>query len=153
MENQFPWYQRLRRERIQHGWSQTEVARLLKTHPKTVGRWEQGKTFPNLRYRIELCELYQKNAEELGLSKKDPKVNPDTRFNTAFIDKYSVSSSSTMRGFARSTLSPESYFSPSRTDSNDNFSLPTKIAPEKRAEPEHLAKHNLPLQITPLIGR
>lgn len=153
MKNPLPWYQRLRREREKHGWSQEEVARLIKTHPKTVSRWEQGITFPNLKYRIELCQLYGKNTEELGLIEEDAKANKKKRFNAALAGKYSVLSTPTMRGFARNGLVPVSYFSPSRTVSNDVFSPPTKFVPKKRTEPEQIAKHNLPLQITPLIGR
>ncbi len=153
MENPLPWHQRLRRERMQHGWSQKEVARLIKTHPKTVSRWEQGKMFPNLKYRRKLCQLYGKNAEELGLIEEDPKANREKRFNAALIDKYLVSPTSPIRSFAHNALQPENYFSPSYAASNDHFPPPTIIAPEKRTEPEQKAKHNLPLQITPLIGR
>ena len=80
MENQLPWHQRLWHERKHHGWSQQEVARLIKTHPETVGRWEQGKAFPNRKYRVALCQLYGKNAEELGLIEKDSKVNKDKQY-------------------------------------------------------------------------
>ena len=153
MENQLPWHQRLRLERKQHGWSQQEVARLIKTLPETVGRWEQGKVFPNRKYRVALCQLYGKNAEELGLIEEDSKVNKDKRFDVTRIVKSSISPSSTIRSFAHNALSPESYFSPSRTSMNDHFPSRTKVTREKRTEPELRAKNNLPLQITPLIGR
>jgi len=153
MKNPLPWHLRLQRERKKHGWSQKEVARLIKTHPKTVSRWEQGLSFPNLKYRGELCQLYGKNTEELGLIEEDARANKVKRLDARLSNKFSVLSTSTMRGFARSVLAPESYFSSTRTISGGNFASPTKFAPKKRKEPEKLAKHNLPLQITPLIGR
>jgi predicted ATPase/DNA-binding CsgD family transcriptional regulator/DNA-binding XRE family transcriptional regulator len=153
MKNPLPWHLRLQRERKKHGWSQKEVARLIKTHPKTVSRWEQGLSFPNLKYRGELCQLYGKNTEELGLVVEDARANKVKHLDARLTNKFSVRSTSTMRGFARSVLAPESYFSSARTISGGNFASPTKFAPKKRKEPEKLAKHNLPLQITPLIGR
>jgi NB-ARC domain len=93
------------------------------------------------------------NAEELGLIEENHKANKKKSFNASLINKCSVSSASTVRGFARISLAPESYFSPSRAVSNAHFSSSTTIAPEKRTEPEKIAKYNLPLQITPLVGR
>lgn len=59
--------QRLRRERELRGWSQSRVAQEIGTDPATVSRWERGLSFPYPFFRERLCELFGKNAEELGL--------------------------------------------------------------------------------------
>ena len=109
--------------------------------------------FPNRKYRVALCQLYGKNAEELGLIEEDSKVNKDKRFDVTRIVKVLNLSLSYYQKFCYNALSPESYFSPSRTSMNDHFPSRTKVTREKRTEPELRAKNNLPLQITPLIGR
>lgn len=57
----------LKKERELRGWSQHDVARQLQVDPYYVSRWERGLTFPSPYYRQQLCSLYGKNAEELGL--------------------------------------------------------------------------------------
>jgi transcriptional regulator with XRE-family HTH domain len=71
--------QRLRQEREQRGWTREYVAEKIELpDPHTVGRWECGKNFPNPHYRQELCKLFEKNAEELGLlPDKKSKEAPD----------------------------------------------------------------------------
>lgn len=54
-------------ERLRRSWSQQELAERLGTTPENVSRWERGVTFPRPYYRQKLCDLFQKNAEELGL--------------------------------------------------------------------------------------
>ena len=63
--------QLLRYERERRGWSRNYVAEKIESDPQTVGRWERGETFPNPYFRQRLCELFEKNAEELGLMQKD----------------------------------------------------------------------------------
>lgn len=57
----------LRYERDLRGWSQAKVAEEVGTDARSVGRWERGDTFPGPHFREKLCELFGKNAQELGL--------------------------------------------------------------------------------------
>jgi len=70
--------QTLRRARILHGWSQSALATKLGTSPKNVSRWERGYTFPSPYYRERLCQLFEVDAQVLGLlppSQKDTATN------------------------------------------------------------------------------
>ncbi len=58
---------RLKAQRLKKHWSQVYVATMIGTNDVTVSRWESGATFPSLYYRQQLCELFGKSAEELGL--------------------------------------------------------------------------------------
>lgn len=58
---------RLRQEREQRGWTQSEVAERLRTTRINVGRWENGLTFPSPYYRQKLAELFGKSLQELDL--------------------------------------------------------------------------------------
>lgn len=58
----------LRKERLERGWSQKELAeRIGVPDHHTVGRWERNVQFPGLFYRKKLAELFGKSLEELGL--------------------------------------------------------------------------------------
>ena len=57
----------LRTERELRGWSQAKVAEAVGSTPRNVSRWEQGQTLPHPYYREQLCQLFGKNARELGL--------------------------------------------------------------------------------------
>lgn len=62
----------LRRERELHGWSQAEVAsRIGAPSPFHVSRWERGVVVPSPRYRVRFCELFGKDAVELGFVAND----------------------------------------------------------------------------------
>src|ERR1700704_6453688 len=63
METQHP----LKIERKLRGWSQSRIAEALGITTRTVSRWEQGLAVPYPYYREQLCILYDKTAEELGL--------------------------------------------------------------------------------------
>ncbi|MBV9712305.1 MAG: helix-turn-helix transcriptional regulator [Ktedonobacteraceae bacterium] len=58
---------RLKQVRELRGWSQAKVAELIGTDATTVSRWERGLFLPTPYFREKLCELFNKNAEELGL--------------------------------------------------------------------------------------
>nr|BBH87687.1 hypothetical protein KTC_24380 [Thermosporothrix sp. COM3] len=58
---------RLKRARELRGWSQAKVARLIGTDAATVSRWERGLFSPTPYFREKLCELFQTNADALGL--------------------------------------------------------------------------------------
>jgi transcriptional regulator with XRE-family HTH domain len=66
--NRRPFSEQLRYERRIRGWSQTDVAARLNCDTKTITRWERGVIRPQPYYRQLLCELFGKNAEELGLT-------------------------------------------------------------------------------------
>src|SRR5260370_20202436 len=57
----------LRQERELRCWSQLEVADQIGTTSLNVSRWERGITFPTPHFRQDLCRLFGKRAEELGL--------------------------------------------------------------------------------------
>lgn len=57
----------LRRARQERGWSQTVVATKLDTSPKNVSRWECGVTRPSPYFQTRLCQLFDANAQTLGL--------------------------------------------------------------------------------------
>lgn len=61
----------LKVERVLRGWSQARVAEAVGTNVRTVIRWEQGQTLPHPYYREQLCELFGKNARDLGLLEED----------------------------------------------------------------------------------
>ncbi len=71
MEKNLPWSEKLRRERINRGWSQDNVSEKIGSDSKTVGRWERGESFPSPYHRQKLVDLYGKSPEELGLIKED----------------------------------------------------------------------------------
>jgi transcriptional regulator with XRE-family HTH domain len=63
---------RLKLERERRGWSLSYVAtHIACPDPHTVGRWEHGISLPSPRYRQALCELYGKDARELGFLKDE----------------------------------------------------------------------------------
>jgi WD40 repeat protein/transcriptional regulator with XRE-family HTH domain len=62
-----PFHEQLRFERERRGWSQADLAEKVGCDTKTVGRWESGVRFPRPYHRQILCELFGKNAEDLGL--------------------------------------------------------------------------------------
>src|SRR5437588_5982551 len=59
-------FSRLRQEREQHAWTQSEVAERTGTTQINVSRWENGITVPSPYYRQRLGELFGKSMEELG---------------------------------------------------------------------------------------
>src|SRR5260370_941501 len=69
----------LRAERERRNWTHKDVAvRINLPSARTVGRWERGYSFPSPHYRQELCRIFEKSAEELGLLKRasDERVQP-----------------------------------------------------------------------------
>jgi transcriptional regulator with XRE-family HTH domain len=70
---------RLKRERELRGWSQADLAEKVRCDTKTVGRWESGDSIPRPYHRQALCEIFKKNAQELGLIGEDvlsPSLHP-----------------------------------------------------------------------------
>ncbi|HEU5373950.1 MAG TPA: tetratricopeptide repeat protein [Ktedonobacteraceae bacterium] len=61
----------LRQARIERNWRQHELAEQLGTTTVTVKRWERGYQQPGPYFRVKLCTLFGKSAEELGLDDGD----------------------------------------------------------------------------------
>jgi tetratricopeptide (TPR) repeat protein/transcriptional regulator with XRE-family HTH domain len=57
---------RLKREREQRGWTQSELAERIGTTQVNVSRWEKGITLPGPYYRQRLADIFAKSIEGLG---------------------------------------------------------------------------------------
>src|SRR5437588_1694117 len=57
---------RLRQEREQRAWTQSEVAERIGTTQINISRWENCITIPSPYYRQKLAELFGKSIQELG---------------------------------------------------------------------------------------
>lgn len=71
----------LQEERLRRNWSQKDLADLLNVpDARNIGRWERGETLPHPHYRRELCRVFGKSVEELGLLRlagpEKPQVPP-----------------------------------------------------------------------------
>jgi tetratricopeptide (TPR) repeat protein/transcriptional regulator with XRE-family HTH domain len=78
MKERLPFPAQLRYERESRAWSQEKLADKIGCSIKTVARWERGETLPHPSYRSQLCELFGKSVEELGLA-PDPASYPIPR--------------------------------------------------------------------------
>lgn len=72
---------RLRDERLRHHWSQQELADLVGATLNTVSRWERGLTDCSPYFRNKLCEVFGKDAREIGLM-----PSPAEEVNQALFD-------------------------------------------------------------------
>jgi transcriptional regulator with XRE-family HTH domain len=57
----------LRHVRELRGWSQGRLAEEIGTDEKRIGVWERGESIPSPFFQEKLCNLFGKNAAELGL--------------------------------------------------------------------------------------
>ncbi len=57
----------LRQARIERHWTRQDVADHLGIPWQTVALWEQGTAFPDLSFCQQLCTLFEKSAQKLGL--------------------------------------------------------------------------------------
>ncbi len=57
----------LRYEREKRGWSQNRLAELIGADTSMISRWECGDRKPGHFYQEKLCDLFGKDAVELGL--------------------------------------------------------------------------------------
>ena len=76
-----PPNQQLRAARVQHRWSQQELADLVGTTPVNISRWERRVTAPGPHFRQKLCDLFATNAYELGLLQDNSIDEPDKEEN------------------------------------------------------------------------
>ncbi len=58
---------RLKKQRLLHGWSQSDMAKQVGTNGFTVGRWERGESHPGPYFRARLRALFQLDDNALGL--------------------------------------------------------------------------------------
>src|SRR5438874_334375 len=65
-KNPRPTISRLKREREQRGWTQSELAERIGTTQVNISRWEKSVTFPSPFYRQKLGDLFEKSIQELG---------------------------------------------------------------------------------------
>jgi len=78
---------KLQRERELYGWSQARIAEKLGTTIKRISMWECGDATPDRYYQEKLCDLFGKNAEELGLLSQKSGDEDDLQENsTAQLD-------------------------------------------------------------------
>ena len=68
---------RLKQEREQRAWTQSEVAKRIGTTRPNISRWENGKTIPSLYYRQKLGKLFAKSLPELGFIPEDSKEHSE----------------------------------------------------------------------------
>src|SRR5947209_15831802 len=88
--------QRLRHERELRGWSQAKLAEKIGTTCATVNRWERGNKAPSPYFREQLCDLFEKNTEELGLLPQGVEVNEISSHVKPSFHQSSMSSASIM---------------------------------------------------------
>lgn len=58
---------KLQSERERRGWSRKFVSEQVRVSEYTVGQWERGRHMPYPEYIHRLCELFETDAETLGL--------------------------------------------------------------------------------------
>jgi transcriptional regulator with XRE-family HTH domain len=66
----------LRRARTSRGWTQTELAEMLDTDTRTVGRWENDGVLPNVLSLQKLCDTFGMTEIELGFISPEEYVPP-----------------------------------------------------------------------------
>ena len=57
----------LKAARVNAGFTQKEVANMLKRNPSTIINWESGKTYPTANSLAELCNIYKLSINDIFL--------------------------------------------------------------------------------------
>jgi len=57
--------QRLKRVRVDKGFSQTDVADFLNISRQSISRWETDKSYPDIDNLVELSKYYEISIDEL----------------------------------------------------------------------------------------
>lgn len=147
----------LKAEREGRGWSQKYVADQLGAAHYYLSRWERGTTFPSPYYRQKLCDLFGKNAKELGLL--PPGSPPRDQEATPTI---SGQQGEEYVGPARAILDPAILLSLTGNAGSiverKDLALQDKniviFPPGQSSLPsERTPLNNLPAKLTPFIGR
>lgn len=55
----------LKRERIEHGYTQLRLAEHLGVSEKAISKWESGRGQPSYENMLKICELYDKDIEKV----------------------------------------------------------------------------------------
>ena len=55
----------LKHLRVQNGYTQQELAKLLKKDYSTIGKWELGQRFPTMKDVMKIAEIFNIPLEEL----------------------------------------------------------------------------------------
>ncbi|MBR5199867.1 MAG: helix-turn-helix transcriptional regulator [Bacteroidales bacterium] len=64
--------------RVNAGYTQKEAAQMLKISNGTLGKWENGETFPSADKINDICELYGVGYDHLNfLPKRSLKANTE----------------------------------------------------------------------------
>lgn len=66
---------KLKALRIEHGYTQTELADAIKVSPQTISNWESGTKDPRLSNVIKLSEILNENISQIFLALNTTKVN------------------------------------------------------------------------------
>ncbi len=129
---------RLRAARLEHGWTQQQVAdRIGAPLSLNVSRWENGTAFPSAYYIERLCQLFGKSVLELGLSQ----LADETRDESSPLPIPGESA-------------PPSSMQEERADQSVLASIRENPAQGVyRATLLTIRDDSLPLPLTPLIGR
>nr|DAV20174.1 MAG TPA: helix-turn-helix domain protein [Caudoviricetes sp.] len=77
--------EKLKVVRMQKGLSQAELGKLLGVQAQTIGRWENGKSEPNLETINKLCKILNITIYSLVSKEADYQLNYDEAF---IINKY-----------------------------------------------------------------
>ncbi|WP_019392738.1 helix-turn-helix domain-containing protein [Priestia filamentosa] len=57
--------QRLKKERINKGWSQEELAKKLFVSRQSISKWENGQNYPSIEIIIKISDLFNVTIDEL----------------------------------------------------------------------------------------
>ena len=64
--------------RVNAGYTQKEAAQMLKISNTTLGKWENGETYPSADKIHDICELYDIGIDHLNfLPKRSLKANTE----------------------------------------------------------------------------
>ncbi len=68
---------RIKRLRQEKSWSQAQLAKKLKTHPKQVSKYERGINLPSAEVLIRLTRIFNVSADYLILEEHNEKGQSD----------------------------------------------------------------------------
>jgi predicted ATPase/transcriptional regulator with XRE-family HTH domain len=107
----------LKYEREQRGWTIAYVATQVDCpDPHMIGRWERGVISPSPRYRQALCELFGKNAEELGFIPR-PDMLHEQALDQPVPEHSTTTQHSPLFSSRENTLSEDRFFLPAQLTS------------------------------------
>jgi len=69
--------ERIKRLRMERGWSQTQLAQRLEVHPKQVSGWERGAHTPSTDVLIRIAETLGVSLDYLAFENREVKRHID----------------------------------------------------------------------------